>query len=221
MANDYTSMYIQGIAILTLALVLSGLLGVAQERTNAALAKRRAAGDVPSFDRDQPAAWEESMFYLHFLSMPMFLALRRDIYVQARAFLDGPKVEFALPYAFSGFSSFNTSSVTGSHNTGPVVLVPSFLVILAVNTFTGLFCSAGVNRLTARVSSLTVTLILVVRKAVSLIISEVLFNVAGRIPMNERGRLMLWSGAFLVFAGSIGYSLGGPRKKEVTTKKEQ
>jgi len=42
-----------------------------------------------------------------------------------------------------------------------------------LNTITGLVCVAGVHRLTTRVNALTVTLVLVVRKAVSLVISVV------------------------------------------------
>jgi UDP-xylose/UDP-N-acetylglucosamine transporter B4 len=49
--------------------------------------------------------------------------------------------------------------------------IPHIYLPLLMNTLTQLFCVAGVHRLTTRVSALTVTLVLVVRKAASLIIS--------------------------------------------------
>ena len=70
-------------------------------------------------------------------------------------------------------------------------------------------CVAGVNRLTARVSSLTVTLVLVVRKAVSMVISVVLFDPrtgTGKGPQIDAG--MMWAGAALVFLGTMGYAAG-------------
>ena len=59
--------YLTGIGLLSVALLLSGLLGVVQDRV---YTKFRGTGNTP---------WEESMFYLHFLSMPMFLSLKGDI----------------------------------------------------------------------------------------------------------------------------------------------
>jgi UDP-xylose/UDP-N-acetylglucosamine transporter B4 len=51
--------------------------------------------------------------------------------------------------------------------------IPHIYLPLILNTLTQLLCVAGVHRLTTRVSALTVTLILVVRKATSLIISVI------------------------------------------------
>ena len=67
---------------------------------------------------------------------------------------------------------------------------------------TQLVCVNGVNRLTARVSSLSVSLILVVRKAVSLIISVIVMN-------NDSGSMWLWIGAAGVLIGTVGYTYGG------------
>ena len=55
-------------------------------------------------------------------------------------------------------------------------------------------------------SSLTVTLILVVRKAVSLLISVFLFSDRYE-RMDLVGRVMMLGGAGLVFAGTLAYSL--------------
>ncbi len=86
--------------------------------------------------------------------------------------------------------------------------LPAVLPALLANTLTQLLCTAGVNRLTTRVPALTVTLILVVRKAVSLVLSVVLFD-GSDVTWG-----MLWSGAFLVFAGTVGYTLSGRTLKK-------
>ncbi|KAF9782356.1 UAA transporter [Thelephora terrestris] len=169
--------YLTGIALLSIALVLSGLLGVVQDR---AYAKFRGTGNTP---------WEESMFYLHFLSMPMFLSLKGDIAEQF--------------YTLQQPSAFSTSS---SSLPSPI---PIAFVILGLNVFTQLICAAGVNRLTSRVSSLTVSLILVVRKAVSLFVSLTIF---GDKEMDQQQKLLLYGGAGLVFFGTVLYSIAQKRK---------
>ena len=90
---------------------------------------------------------------------------------------------------------------------------------LVASTLTQLVCSAGVHRLTSRVSSLTVTLILVIRKAVSLVLSVAGFGTArGRVDQR-----MMWTGAVLVLLGTIGYARGAagvPRTENRKGKKE-
>ena len=130
------------------------------------------------------------MFYLHFLSMPMFLPLKGDIMEQF--------------YTLQQPSAFYTSSLP-FHSP-----IPTAFVMLGLNVLTQLVCSAGVNRLTSRVSSLTVNLTLVVRKAVSLIISLTLF---GDKKMDEQQRLGLYGGAGLVLLGTVLYSISQKRKK--------
>ena len=98
--------------------------------------------------------------------------------------------------------------------------LPSGYVPLALTTLTSIVCVAGVNRLTSRVSSLTVTLVLVVRKAVSMVISVALFGAksGGEVDMG-----MLWAGAAAVFLGTVAYGLGsrgGKGKEKEKTKKD-
>ena len=128
--------------------------------------------------------WEESMLNLHFLSLPVFLSVRRDLAVQV---------------------SELSTSVTMFHV--PLVVaritLPTVLPALLTNTLTQLLCVAGVNRLTTRAPTLTVTLVLVVPKAVSLVLSVLLFdgtNVTWGV---------LWGGAFLVFTGTVTYTVSG------------
>ena len=69
---------------------------------------------------------------------------------------------------------------------------------------TQLVCVVGVNRLTGRVSSLTVTLILTVRKPVSLLSVAV---------YGGQGKMKMWAGAALIFIGTIGCSTTSKSKK--------
>jgi len=184
-----------GIAILTLALVLSGLLGVVQDKTFASYAAHTEMGTKPKVASSSPRTeatrtpdvWQESMFYLHFLALPLFFIIRHDLTVQAKTLLTSQArvSTFSVPLAAVQFT------------------LPAVLPALLANTLTQLLCTAGVNRLTTRVPALTVTLILVVRKAVSLVLSVVLFD-GSDVTWG-----MLWSGAFLVFAGTVGYTLSG------------
>ena len=170
--------YLTGIGLLSVALILSGLLGVVQDRT---YSKFRRGGDAP---------WEESMFYLHFLSIPMLLPLKGDIVEQF--------------YILQQPSAFSPSTLPSPSP------IPFAFAILSLNVFTQLVCAAGVNRLTSRVSSLTVNLTLVVRKVISLIISLTLF---GDKKMDEQQRFLLYGGAGLVFFGTVLYSMGQKREK--------
>ncbi|KAK0541822.1 golgi uridine diphosphate-N- acetylglucosamine transporter, partial [Tilletia horrida] len=91
--------------------------------------------------------------------------------------------------------------------------MPSFWPMLLLNVLTQLLCINGVNRLTSQVISLTVTLVLVIRKALSLAISVV--GVGGRT-----GNPGLWAAAGAVLLGTVGYTLGSsaaskPKKAKV------
>ncbi|KAF8164306.1 UAA transporter family-domain-containing protein [Pholiota molesta] len=212
-----TYKYATGILILTLALILSGFLGLLQDWTHTKYS-RTVATATPGLANPNtptgPAPWQESLFYLHFLSLPMFLPLLPDILAQLDIMNStGPQAQFSLPIPIPTsvnlstpfpmdipppFSiprlpihlfplSKNASLLTiaqapmGDNAAGaagflqyPFLLsfsIPHIYLPLLMNTLTQLFCVAGVHRLTTRVSALTVTLVLVVRKAASLIIS--------------------------------------------------
>jgi UDP-xylose/UDP-N-acetylglucosamine transporter B4 len=195
-----TSRYLMGIGILTLALILSGLLGVVQDKTLASYTTHTQMGTKPKVANSSPSTelaglpdvWQESMFYLHFLALPLFIFIRHDLAVQTRALLasQARASTFSVPLAAVQFT------------------LPAVLPALLANTFTQLLCTAGVNRLTTRVPAVTVTLVLVVRKAVSLVLSVVLFD-GSDVTWG-----MLWSGAFFVFAGTVGYTVSGRTSKK-------
>ncbi|KAL5508485.1 YEA4_2 [Sanghuangporus vaninii] len=192
--NDYSSSvvtstsygkYTVGILILTLALVLSGALGIAQDRT---------------LERYGRGNWEEAMFYLHALALPLFGFTWPGLVAQLRAVRNGPQL-----LLFGGTTSNTLSPLPYLQIRSPSLWIPSFYIPLALNVFTQLICVAGVNRLTSRVNSLTVSLVLVVRKAVSLGISVLLLG-------SSRGNAYLWLGAAAVLIGTIGYALGSTPK---------
>ncbi|TEB29459.1 hypothetical protein FA13DRAFT_1734641 [Coprinellus micaceus] len=205
--------YASGIGLLTLALILSGFLGLLQEWTYKTYGKPSA----PSGAGNEPT-WKESMFYLHLLGLPMFIPLWRDIvsqiavinYASPRAttlvplpllsssltaFFPSlssttppvpppfslPSLEHLIPPTFRNNSFVSATTIANPSATSTVfspkeivtlnLSLPKAYLPLLVNTLTQLLCVSGVHRLTTRVSNLTVTLILVVRKAVSLVIS--------------------------------------------------
>ncbi|KAF8189684.1 UAA transporter family-domain-containing protein [Pholiota molesta] len=165
----------------------------------------------------------KSLFYLHFLSLPLFLPLLPDILAQLDIMNStGPQAQFSLPIPIPTSVNLSTPfpmdipppfsiprlpihlfplsknasllaiaqaplSNDTARATGllqyPFLLsfsVPHIYLPLLMNTLTQLFCVAGVHRLTTRVSALTVTLVLVVRKAVSLIVSVLGVSEVGR-----------------------------------------
>ncbi|KAE9391934.1 UAA transporter [Gymnopus androsaceus JB14] len=232
-----TRVYLTGIGILTLALVFSGFLGLVQDYTYSTYGRQPKSSDgAPA---SSPPTWQESMFYLHFLALPMFVTVRKDLVSQFIALSSGPVASYtvavppsisatirpslsvpppsALPSAtiaqskaFLSFTNSATASSPSSFIDADLFLrlqLPAACFPLFLNTITQLLCAIGVHRLTTQVSSLTVTLILVVRKAVSLILSVVVgWGRKSKQPENVDMRMM-WTGAGLVMLGTIGYSL--------------
>ncbi|KAJ3858915.1 UDP-N-acetylglucosamine transporter [Lentinula novae-zelandiae] len=202
MIGSSTRVYLTGIGILTLALVFSGFLGLVQDYTYTKYGRPPNSSDK-SF---AAPTWQESMFYLHFLALPMFVTVRKDLMSQFYALSRGPLASYTIavppsisatilpslslppPSAtplypksslFLSFTNVRTSSTSSLVDPDALLLrlqLPAACFPLLLNTVTQLLCAVGVHRLTTQVSSLTVTLILVVRKAVSLILSIISGN---------------------------------------------
>lgn len=188
------SLYAQGVSILSLALLLSGFLGLSQDYVFARYIKpseTQAASDPLA----QPS-WQENMFYLHALPLPLFYFSRESIAAELIRLNASPSISLA-PIPFVGAYLAKTLD-------RPALVLPCMFLYLFANTVTQLLCVIGVNRLTGRVSSLTVTLILTVRKAVSLLLSVAVYG--------GQANAMMWTGAALVFIGTIGYSTGARTK---------
>ncbi|KAJ3798309.1 UAA transporter [Lentinula aff. detonsa] len=236
MRESSTPMYLTGIGILTLALVFSGFLGLVQDYTYTTYGRQPNSAHGSDKATHAPA-WQESMFYLHFLALPMFITVRKDLVSQFHALSRGPVASYTITVppsisatirpslsipppsaillhpkssSFLSFTNVETSSISSLIDTDNVFLrlqLPAACFPLFLNTITQLLCAVGVHRLTTQVSSLTVTLILVVRKAVSLIFSVVVgWGRKTGHPENVNMNMM-WSGAALVMLGTLGYSL--------------
>lgn len=227
--------YATGVLLLFSALVLTGFMGLWQEKT---------------FKLYGNQNWRESMFYSHLLSLPMFLLRPRNLIKDIGDANDttpwwfgfGPPTHTAgkcfpaikwidnivallsppslassrqIPKDTTAMRIFNLSSLLPPQFKPSLpsigLWIPSFYPPLLLNVATQLLCINGVNRLTSKVSSLSVTLVLVVRKAVSLIISVMLVQ-------RSSGSVGLWSGAAAVLIGTIGYSLAKPSSPSPPTK---
>ena len=134
--------------------------------------------------------WHEALFYSHLFSLPLFAFQSRGLSAQIADANATPRAPLPMCPICTKMG----------------LTVPSYYVNLTLNVLTQLLCINGVNRLTSRVSSLSVSLVLVVRKAVSLVISVVLLN-------RQTGSAGLWSGAAAVMIGTIGYTYGGSKRR--------
>lgn len=206
--------YLTGIAILTAALILSGFLGLIQDWSYKKYGR-------PSLDDNGAGGWQESMFYMHFLGLPMFFSVRKDLVQQIHTVnhewsshtVSVPRfissvLQPVLPTSFlyaAPLSNLSFSKAVGT--LAFTIHFPTAYPPLLINTLTQLVCVAGVNRLITSVSALTVTLILVVRKATSLVLS-VLVDFGMTTSTSEVHLPMMWTGAALVMLGTIGYSFG-------------
>uniref|UniRef100_A0A5S6R299 UDP-xylose and UDP-N-acetylglucosamine transporter n=1 Tax=Trichuris muris TaxID=70415 RepID=A0A5S6R299_TRIMR len=115
----------------------------------------------------------EAMFYVHCLSLPGFALFYRDI---------AQHIEV-----------FNRSELVNLLFIG--IRLPRLWFLLLLNCLTQYFCIRFVYYLTAHCSTLTVTLVITIRKFISLLISIVLF----RNPFT----LNHWIGTALVFVGTL------------------
>lgn len=169
-----------GLIILFVAQVLSAAMGLYTEETY----------------REYGPHWRENLFYSHALSLPLFLPFMPAMYQQFLRLAASPPLE--LPFKSSlqlqdlpqGFQS----SIANLH-------IPSQLAYLFMNVLTQYACIRGVNLLAASASALSVTIVLNVRKLVSLLLSIWIFGHS--LPP---GTLV---GAIIVFGAGGMYSLDG------------
>ena len=201
--------YSVGILILTLALIMSGFMGLAQDSAYAKYGRGH---------------WQEAMFYLHFLALPGFIIFWRNIAHQFQVVNASKRVAIGLEAFGMPLVKTGHMNVSGGQGLGHTmfqelltrrVSIPSFYFPLMLNVVTQLVCVSGVHRLTSRVNSLTVTLVLVVRKAASLAISVTL------LKQSKGGEALLWIGAGLVLAGTIGYTTGASPMTDKTKKAQK
>ncbi|KAE9419840.1 hypothetical protein Angca_004251, partial [Angiostrongylus cantonensis] len=149
-----------GIALLTIALTLSAYLGVCQEDMYRIYGKHA----------------KESMYMVHFLSIPAFALVGNDIVEAFYAASNTP------PISMLGYD----------------MLLPSAWCSIFGICILQYVCINNVCRLTALTSSLNVTMVISLRKFLSLFVSFVVFENALNI--------FHFSGAVFVFMGSLMFS---------------
>lgn len=117
---------------------------------------------------------QQALFFTHALPLPAFTLLYTDIVHHAALFSTSPPITLPL---LAGIS------------------VPKMWLYLGINVITQYLCISSVFRLTETCSSLTVTLVITLRKFVSLLFSIWFFSnpfLSGH-----------WVGSLLVFAGTL------------------
>ncbi|CAH0047879.1 unnamed protein product [Clonostachys solani] len=147
--------------------------------------------------REYGPQWKENLFYSHTLSLPLFLPFASSMYASySRMAASEP-----LPV---GFFSPTVGAVFAK--------APRQLVFLAANVLTQYACIRGVNLLAAMSTALTVTIVLNVRKLVSLLLSIWLFG-----NTLAPGTVL---GALVVFGAGGLYTFGSSRPKQSSPSKE-
>ncbi|KAF4159555.1 hypothetical protein CNMCM6936_004342 [Aspergillus lentulus] len=205
-----------GFAILASAMVLSAFQGIYADRL------------YETYGRSH---WKEALFYSHVLSLPLFLPTYPRLLDQWRVMLSSPPLRCRFPETSISVGKDaelpSGPSTTSIAVCGPRLdlgilrshLFPSFIAhipmqvaYLFVNALTQYLCIRGVHLLSAQTSSLTVTVILNVRKLVSLLLSIYLFG-------NQLSPGVV-IGAICVFAGGGLYGLEGARLRKPSNKKD-
>ncbi|KAL5364515.1 UAA transporter [Aspergillus floccosus] len=208
-----------GFTILALAMALSAFQGIYADRL------------YETYGRNN---WKEALFYSHMLSLPLFLPTYTHIASHWRGL-------FASQSLLSGFEGLSgkmgqaldsavvpaaESSIAWIANTASETLIsltnwkalysaldhiPVQVFYLVMNALTQYLCIRGVHLLAAKSSSLTVTIVLNIRKLVSLLISIHLFgnNLAPGVLL----------GALFVFVGGALYGFEGARLRKAKVKR--
>jgi UDP-xylose/UDP-N-acetylglucosamine transporter B4 len=184
-----TSEFWTGFAILFIALMLSAVMGVFTDNTYAKYGRGHT---------------EENLFYSHTLSLPFFLLRMPELWSQSQALFIGPSPLSAYVAA----EQFRHGKVHWFH--ALAANVPVQVVYLLLNACTQYLCIKGVNQLSARSSSLTVGIVLNIRKLASLLLSIWIFG-------NKLAPGVL-IGAAIVFVGGGLYALPSSKPKGATAK---
>ncbi|KAF4828555.1 UDP-N-acetylglucosamine transporter yea4 [Colletotrichum siamense] len=172
-----------GLIILFVAQVLSAIMGLYTEET---------------YKKYGPQ-WKENLFYSHLLSLPLFLPFMPSLARQFQRLAHSPPLSLPMLGQTSGFTLGE-----GLQGGLAKLHIPSQLAYLVTNVLTQYACIRGVNLLAAVSSALTVTIVLNIRKLVSLLLSIWLFG--NRLAA---GTLI---GAVIVFGAGGLYSLDSRAK---------
>ena len=185
-----------GLLILFVAQVLSAIMGIYVQNTYQAYGPH----------------WNENLFYSHVLSLPLFIPFLPSLYRQFLRLADSRlfTISFNISETLACFlGRSGPPDITKSH-TAVSFSMPIQVIMLAANSLTQYACITGVNLLGARTTALGVTVVLNLRKLVSLFASIWLFG--NELP---RGVLL---GAGVVFLGAGVYASETGSKKKATSK---
>ncbi|KAI5920776.1 upd-c transporter, partial [Camillea tinctor] len=183
-SHDAPPSFSTGLAVLFIAQILSAIMGLYTEET---------------YKRYGPH-WKENLFYSHLLSLPLFIPFTQALIRQFMRLADSPPLTLRLPSEQGSLSTIPESvrqKIEGLY-------LPSQLAYLMLNVLTQYACIRGVNLLAAASSALTVTIVLNIRKLISLLLSIWLFG--NRLAA---GTLV---GAVVVFSAGGLYSLDSKKK---------
>ncbi|PLB36723.1 putative UPD-GlcNAc transporter (Mnn2-2) [Aspergillus candidus] len=209
---------VTGFSILVLAMVLSSFQGIYADKLYA------------TYGREH---WKEALFYSHTLSLPLFLGAYSNLSTEWNSlFLSPPLLSRNAELGLSGvlFSDATTKTcaqpvrsylnhaalrlfeVLRNNDSIQSILVstPAQVIFLILNALTQYLCIRGVHLLSAKSSSLTVTIVLNIRKLVSLLLSIYLFG-------NDLTSGVSF-GAIFVFVGGALYGLAGTRPRKALKK---
>ncbi|OMJ28026.1 UDP-xylose and UDP-N-acetylglucosamine transporter [Smittium culicis] len=174
-ADFYT--WTVGVALLAASVVFASMLGLYQE----------------SVYKKYNGNWKESLFYLHFLALPFFTFSWSEIAKQSEFISHGTLLEANLS-PLNNIASVTRNLLFGKYFHCWAILGnwPYLIAIL----FSQVICTMGVNYLSLKVTSLTLNLVLTLRKLISLFLSFVLFenNISFGFGV---GCFLAISGAFL------------------------
>lgn len=194
-----------GYTILMMAMVLSAFQGVYADRLYAMYGRNN---------------WQEALFYSHALSIP-FLILRvphLEPILTSPSILDtlrsqGYSSQFDQYFIQCRLSniSFPSGRILLTLVTTLFAKIPTKLAFLVLNATTQYFCIRGVYLLSAKSSSLTVVVILNIRKVVSLLLSVFIFG--NRL---SSGTVF---GAIIVLIAGIIYAFESTRSRSLSTSK--
>ncbi|KAK6198347.1 protein phosphatase 2A regulatory subunit cdc55 [Pestalotiopsis sp. IQ-011] len=191
--SESSSTFSTGLVILFVAQSLSAVMGLYTEETY-----KKYGGH-----------WKENLFYSHLLSLPLFLPFSASLYRQFGRLTNSPPLtlpayleQLALPANVPNTMRDNIKQI----------YIPSQVVFLALNVLTQYACIRGVNLLAAVSSALTVTIVLNIRKLVSLLLSIWLFG--NRLAP---GTL---AGAIVVFSAGGLYSLDSGARSQTPRHKK-
>ncbi|KAI0140169.1 UAA transporter family-domain-containing protein [Hypoxylon sp. NC0597] len=183
-SGDDVPKFSTGLAVLLIAQILSAIMGLYTEETY----------------RKYGPHWKENLFYSHLLSLPLFLPFSRSLINQFMRLTKSKPLP--LPRLTEQVNLSTLPATVREKIEG--IYVPSQVAYLILNVLTQYACIRGVNLLAAASSALTVTIVLNIRKLVSLLLSIWLFG--NRLAT---GTLI---GAIVVFSAGGLYSLDSKKK---------